>query len=77
MLVCNGVAYIMNSSFVQTPEATPPIINQGLITVCPPLQLVPASLHKSIAIETSIVGQFHLKTLIQRNSNEYSSDNNL
>lgn len=41
-------SHIINSDFLETAEATPPIMNHGLITVWPPLQLVPASLHKSI-----------------------------
>ena len=35
--------HIIISDCLQTPEATPPIMNHGLRTVCPPLQLLPAS----------------------------------
>ena len=39
--------YIINSVFLVTADATPPIINHGFNTVWPPLQLVPASTHWS------------------------------
>lgn len=42
----------MNSDFWQTAEATPPVMNHGLSTVWPPLQLVPASAHKSTEVFT-------------------------
>ena len=38
---------MMNSSFLHTADATPPIINQGLSTDWPPLTLEPASLQRS------------------------------
>jgi len=41
---------MMNSDFWQTAEATPPVMNHGLSTVWPPLQLVPASAHKSTEV---------------------------
>ena len=41
------ITYLMSSDLCETLEATPPIMNQGLSTVCPPLQLLPASSHKS------------------------------
>lgn len=38
---------MMNSDLLQTAEATPPMMTQGLITVCPPFTVVPASAHWS------------------------------
>lgn len=45
-------AYIINSFGWQTVVATPPIIIQGLTTVCPPFTLVPASSAQSWKEET-------------------------
>ena len=45
--IINLPSYITNSSFVQTADATPPMMYQGLSTDWPPLTLVPASVHKS------------------------------
>ena len=44
--------HMMNSDFWQTAEATPPVMYHGLSTVWPPLQLVPASAHKSTKTRT-------------------------
>ncbi|CAK9814757.1 hypothetical protein ANTPLA_LOCUS8330 [Anthophora plagiata] len=40
--------YTMYSFGWQTVEATPPIVHQGLTTVCPPVTVVPASKAESL-----------------------------